>query len=200
LGDHLDHKFDQEPVVGLVGTDQVDRGLIGWDWYLEGDRDPISLLGGDAAVKAQADAAIRLLEREGFGDDEVTDLAGIVLSGELSELDAGLSRVVEKARAVSDDSVVVVVTATGRSAAPESASVIEAGDLRDRLERAISARKPVIEAVVPGGLYLDQREVARLELSDDVVLSELLRMKGEGQGALMADAFPGVAVTFGRYC
>lgn len=200
LGDHLDEKRRQKPVIGLVGTDSIDRGLIGGNWYPDGDRDPVVVLERNASVGRQVDAARVLLSEEGFGRDDITDLAGVVLSGTPAQLDAALSPLIRTANESSRGSLAVVVTATGQSDPGESARVVDADVLRGRLERAIGAPKPVVEALVPGGLYLDQRALARLKLSDDVVLSELLRMRIRSGDQLLADAFPAIAITFGRYC
>jgi hypothetical protein len=200
LGDHLDEKRRQKPVIGLVGTAAIDRGLIGGNWYLDGDRDPVVVVEPNATVGQQVDAARALLYENGFGRDEITDLAGVVLSGTTNRLDAALAELIATANRVSGESVTLVVTATGQSDPGDSASVVDADALRRRLEREIPTTEAVVEALVPGGLYLDQRALARLKLSDDIVLSELLRMRARSGDRLMADAFPAIAVTFGRYC
>jgi hypothetical protein len=200
LGDHLDKRRRQKPVIGLVGTDSVDRGLIGGTWYVEGDRDPVEILDRGSSVEEQMEAARSLLVDEDFGRDGITDLAGVVMSGPVVELDSALVRLVQTARDVSRGSVAVVVTTTGGSDLDESETVVDARTLRSRLERTIAAPYPVIEALGPGGLYLDQRALARLKLSDDIVLRELLRMRDRNGDQLVADAFPTIAVTFGRYC
>ncbi|MFN2488632.1 MAG: hypothetical protein ABR529_02605, partial [Actinomycetota bacterium] len=183
-----------------VGTDSLDRGLVGGNWYPDGDRDPVIVLERGASVGRQVEAARVLLSDEGFGRDDVTDLAGVVLSGTPAQLDAALSPLIRTANEVSRGSAAVVVTATGQSDPGGSATAVDADVLRRRLERAIEAPKPVVEALVPGGLYLDQRALARLKLSDDVVLTELLHMRSRNGDRLMEDAFPAIAVTFGRYC
>jgi hypothetical protein len=200
LGDHLDERLRQRPVIGLVGTDPIDRGLIGRNWYPDGDSDPVVALGRNTSVRRQVEATRTLLSDENFGRDDITDLAGVVLSGTVRELDAALARLIKHAEELTGGSVAVVVTATGQSDAGGSAPVVDANALGRRLERAIDASEPVIEALVPGGLYLDQRALGRLKLSDDVVLSELLRMRDQSGDRLMSDAFPAIAITFGRYC
>jgi hypothetical protein len=52
---------------------------------------------------------------------------------------------------------------------------------------------------VPGGLFLDQAALTELELSEDLVIEELGRLRGPG-GDLFAEVFPAIAVTFARYC
>lgn len=200
LADHVDEEGRQKPVIGLVGTDTFDRGLIGGNWYPDGDRDAVAILDRNASVGQQVDAARALLSEQLFGRDDITDLAGVVLSGKPTELDAALSRLMERAKEVSRGSVAFVITATGQSDPSPSTSVVDADVFRGRLERAIPAPEPVVEALVPGGLYLDQRALARLKLSDDVVLRELLRMRGRGGDRLMSDAFPAIAIALGRYC
>ncbi|MBA2312632.1 MAG: alkaline phosphatase family protein [Actinobacteria bacterium] len=200
LGDHLDEKRHQKPVVGLVGTDPIDRGLIGGSWYPDGDRDSVAILDRSASVEEQIGAARALLSREDFGRDEITDLAGVVLSGRVTKLDSALSRLIRTAKDVSGGSVAISVTATGESEPGGSATVADARVVRGRIERAIRTSEPAIEAVVPGGLYLDQQALDRLKLSDDVVLRELLRIRSRSGDQLIADAFPAIAITFGRYC
>ncbi|MBA2425898.1 MAG: hypothetical protein H0V60_02325 [Actinobacteria bacterium] len=200
LGDHLDEKRRQKPVIGLVGTDSLDRGLIGGTWYPDGDSDALTILGRGASVQDGVEAARLFLREEGFGRDDTTDLAGIVLSGSTAQLDAALSSLIQTAKKVSKNSVAVTVTATGESDPGDSARVVEADVVREQLERAVKAPESVVDALVPGGTYLNQRVLARLKLPDDVVLGELLRMRSESGDRLIADAFPATAITFGRYC
>ena len=199
LAEHLDEKRRQKPVIGLVGTDSFDRGLIGGTWY-PGDLDAVTILDRNASVGQQVDAARVLLSERLLGRDGATDLAGVVLSGRPRELDAALTRLVRAAKEVSGGSVAFVVTATGQSDPSGSTMVVDADVFRGWLERAIPAPEPVVEALVPGGLYLEQRALARLKMSDDVVLRELLRMRGGGGDRLMSDAFPAIAIALGRYC
>jgi hypothetical protein len=200
LGDHLDERLKQKPIIGLVGTDPIDRGLIGGDWYVDVDREAVAILDRTASVRDQVEAARDLLTEESFGRDEITDLAGVVLAGPVAELDAALKPLVELANRVSRGSAAVVITATGVSDSGQAAKAMDASSLRRRLERSIPASRPLIEALVPGGLYLDQDALARLKLSDDVVLSELLALRSPSGERVMADAFPAIAITFGRYC
>jgi hypothetical protein len=57
----------------------------------------------------------------------------------------------------------------------------------------------VVEAAGVGGLFLDQGALARLGVSGDEVVRALLALRGP-RGRLVADAFQGFAVSFGRYC
>jgi hypothetical protein len=200
LSDHLDEKLKQEPKIGLIGTDRSDRGLIGGHWYELSDRDTIVMLDRTASVREQVKAVRALLRHGDFGRDQVPDLAGIVLSGPVRELDTVLGRLVRTASRASRRSAAVVVAATGADHSGRADEAMKATTLRKKLERSIPAQEPVVEAVVPGGLYLDQQALARLELSDEVVVSELLAMRSPSGNRLLADAFPSIAINFGRYC
>lgn len=200
LSDHLDEKLKQRPRIGLIGTDRIDRGLIGGNWYPHGDQDPVVILDRAASVRDQVEAARALLTDGDFGRDEITDLAGIVLSGPVPELDRALGRFVKLANRVSRGSAAIVVTATGANHSGQLETAMNADVFRRKLERSIPASEPVVEALAPGGLYLDQGALARLEMSDDVVLSEMLAIRSASGDRLMADAFPTIAITFGRYC
>ena len=128
----------------------------------------MAILDRNASVGQQVDAARALLSEENFGRDDITDLAGVVLSGRQRELDAGLSRLMERAKQVSRRSVTFVITATGHSDSSPSTSVVHADVFRGRLERAIPAPEAVVEAVVPGGLYLAcDREARKAGYADD---------------------------------
>ena len=200
LSDHLDEKLKQEPKIGLIGTDRSDRGLIGGNWYELSDRDTVVTLGRAASAREQV-SAVRALLREGnFGRDQITDLAGVVLPGRVRKLDKVLGRVVKAASRASRRSAAVVVTATGANHSGRAEKALKADTLRKELERSIPSPEPVVEALVPGGLYLDQHALARLELSDDAVLSKLLTMRSASGNRLLADAFPSIAINFGRYC
>lgn len=200
LGDDLDQRLEQRPLIGLVGTDPIDRGLIGNDWYVKADRDHVVIMAEKTPPLRQANRTARLLQRQGFGKDRIPDLVGVVLSGRLDDLDSSLSRLIRAARGASGGSFTTVVTATGRSEPPESATMIPAERLGARLAARIDVKGSLIEALVPGGIYLDQQRLARARLSDDVVLRELLRLRASDGERVIADAFPSTAITFGRYC
>jgi hypothetical protein len=199
LGDDLDRQFGQQATVGLVGNNRVDRGLVGDGWYSGADHDELVIMDKATRPLEGAQRAEGLLRSKRFGRDNVPDLLGVVQSGSLSGLDRSLGRLLRAARSVSGGSFTVAVTATGRSAAAR-ARAMPAKRLTDKLERHVVGTSPVIQATVPGGIYLDQRQLARLELTDDLVLQELLRLRGREGETVMADAFPSIAITFGKYC
>jgi hypothetical protein len=197
LPDHLDKRLGQKPLIGLVGNDSIDKGLVGGNWYTNQDRDWVSIVDNKSSVGDQSRVALRLLKSEPFGKDAIPDLLAVVMSGPVATLDSALGRLVRAANAASDGSVLTVVTATGVSA---KSSAIPGTIVGRRLEGAVEGRRRIIEAIVPGGLYLDQKTLARLKMPDDVILRQLLRLRGPLGEPLMADAFPSFAVTFGRYC
>ena len=56
-----------------------------------------------------------------------------------------------------------------------------------------------VEATAVGGLFLDQGVLAEAGLSKDVAVRAGLSVRAGGE-PLLADAFPGIAVTLARYC
>jgi hypothetical protein len=199
LGDDLDQAKDDEAVISLVGSEAGDRGLIGGRWYPEGDKDVVLLTPGGASMRSQLRTTTRLLERSALGRDNVPDLLGLVQSGSLKELDGALAEVIETARSVSGGSATFVVTATGKAAPAGSRNVLKAAKITAHLEQRVPGRAGVVEAVTPGAFFLKQRVLARRGLSDDAVLAPLLSMRAHNK-KIFVDAFPGNAVTFGRYC
>lgn len=186
LGDDLDEKLDQRPEIGIVAARRSYLGAIGGNWYIDVDRDRIV----KTEPGREARDAARLLDRP-FGADDVPDLAVIVVESGPEGLDDVFRTVLRRASAISDDSAAYVFTATGPAGGDE---VFDPeglpGDDVDAL----------VEAVVPGGLFVDQDELARRQVSEDVVLRSLAEMRDGSGDAVFADAFPAIAVAFGRYC
>ncbi|MDQ3530788.1 MAG: hypothetical protein M3456_00145, partial [Actinomycetota bacterium] len=79
-------------------------------------------------------------------------------------------------------------------------TVMASEKLAAQLGARIDVEGSLIEALALGGIYLDQQQLARFKLSDDIVLQELLRLRTADGVRVMADAFPSIAITFGRYC
>lgn len=176
LGDDLDEELGEKPEIGMVAARRSYLGAIGGNWYIDVDKDRF--------VKTErgreARGALRLLD-ERFGADDVPDLAVIVVEGGPAALDQVFRKVLKRAPEVSGDSVAFAFTATGQMGGEE---VFEpAGEIA-----------PLVERVVPGGLFLDQDELARRQVAEDEVLRTLT---GDPS---FADAFPAIAVAFGRYC
>jgi hypothetical protein len=196
LADDLDERLGQRPRIALVGTNGADRGAIGGNWYVRGDRDDVVIAAG--APMEQASAAARVV-RSDYGADGVPDLLVVTMAGSIARMDAALPRMVRAAREAAGGSVSLVITATGSAGAAANGDVV-AAQLRKEVERGLRARAPVIEAVGLGGLFLDQRALADTGITSEDVLRELRAMADPQKGPLLADAFPGIAVTLARYC
>ncbi|MDQ4006212.1 MAG: hypothetical protein M3135_07950 [Actinomycetota bacterium] len=193
LGDDLDELLDQEPRIGLVATDLADLGLIGGNWYVSHDRD-------DVLTSNRPDTQVRMVRRlldDGYGADGTPDLLGVTLDAPIAEMDRALGGLIEAARMASGDSVLIVVTSTG-SMDPDGTDPVTARAVQRDAERALG--DGVVEAMAQGGLFLRQDELAARGISDDRVVMVLRDMRTHVDERMFADAFPGLAVTFARYC
>ena len=190
LADDLDEHRGQRPKIGLVATALEDRGLIGGNWYVDVDRDEVV-----RAPRSPVDGVRAILKR-GFARDDVVDLLAVVLDGQAEGLDRELGRVVAAARKVSGDDVTVAVAGTGS----RHASDIEGARLVKAIERGVPGTTDVVDEVVAGGIYLDQEALAEANITDDDVLNPIRSLRGPDGTRLFADAFPGIAVSFARYC
>jgi len=195
--DDLDETGDQHPMIGLAGTARADRGVIGGNWYTTRDKDDI-VINENASVRAQTETVVRLLGG-GYGSDTRSDVVAVVMEGDVGRLDEGLSRIVERAEEVSNSSVAIVVTGTG-SASSTTGLGVRAGDVAAHIEDTVAAEGRVVEATAPGGVYLDQERLAEEEISEDVVLEAMRKMRIGAEPPLFADVFPAIAVSFERYC
>jgi hypothetical protein len=186
LGDDLDEKLDQEPEIGIVAARRSYLGAIGGNWYIDVDRDRFV----KTEPGREARDAATLLDRP-FGADGVPDLAVVVVESGPEGLDDVFKSVLRRAPEISNDSVAYVFTATGRAGGDEvfDPGALPGGDVGS-----------LIEAVAPGGLFVDQDELARRQVSEDVVLRSLAEMRDGSGDTVFADAFPAIAVAFGRYC
>jgi len=209
LADDLNELLEQRPLIGLVGATATDRGAVGGEWYGSSSDDDEFVI----ARRDQVGPAVELLsggaerERAGrvggngeFGADPVPDLMSVVMDGDIRRLDRGLERIVTAADEAANGSVAVVVTGTGSMASSQDAdgtAIVRGTEIAHDLDEAVGER--VTEAAVPGGLFLDQSALTELELSEDVVIKELERLRGP-EGYLFEDVWPAIAVTFARYC
>ena len=198
LADDLDEAHGQRPLIGLVGGSVSDKGASGGEWYgSAGDTDEVVITNRD-----RARAAARMLEgssRGAFGADRVPDLMSVVLEGDIANMDGQLKRIAGAADEAANGSVALAVTATGsvRSNQPLRSDILGGSQIARAVDDAVGER--VTEAAVPGGLYLDQRALTELELSEDDVLAELELLRGP-QGPLFEEVFPAITVSFARYC
>ncbi|MGZ8604426.1 MAG: hypothetical protein ACXWX9_06665 [Actinomycetota bacterium] len=192
LADDLDETTDQRSVVSLVAADELDRGLIGGEWYAESDSDTVVIADGDDAVAA----AGSMLRPDVGGRD--TDVLGVTLEGSVRSMDRRTQRIVAAAHAATDGSVLVVVAGTGTW---ERARVAVADDeLVDAVEAAVPGNDAAVAASVPGGLFLDQDVLTRAAVTGQVAVDALLGVTDRQDREMMADAFQGFAVSFARYC
>ena len=187
LSDDLDEKMDQQPVIGLVGTTETDRGAIGGEWYGGSERDEVVIDPRSTVGPA------REMLKHGFGADEVVDVLAVAMDGDIEHMDGALQRIVMAADKASNGSVAVAVVATGS----ESSGDVNGASIASDVDTATG--EPIVEAAVPGGLFVDQKKLAELELSEDVIVNETARLTGR-EGRLFADVFPSIAVSFARYC
>ncbi|HEU4355012.1 MAG TPA: hypothetical protein VFT27_05435 [Actinomycetota bacterium] len=192
LADDLE---EQEPgtLVGLVGTQDADRGLVGGGWY-EG-QDPVDVALGEPAAAVHA---ARTDLATGYGKDDRTDVLGVALQGDVRRLDRWTERIVGSARSVTDGNLVVVVAGTGswersRLAIPDDRVVGE-------VEAAVPGARPVVAAEVAGGLFLDQAVLTEQAVTGQAVVDALLETETPGGETMFEDAFQGFAVSFARYC
>lgn len=186
LADDLDEELGQKPVIGLVAARRSYRGAVAGDWYVDVDR--------DVFVKTRRGREwrdVRSVLRAPFGQDDVPDLLVVAVESGPEGLDETLRTVMKRADRIARGRATFVLTATGSTG---RRTVFEAGGLPKELASLVAAP-------VPGGVFLDQAELADRQVSEDEVLRALARMEDpSGTGELFADVFPAIAVAFGRYC
>ncbi len=203
LPDDLDHAMHEAPKIGLVATDPSDRGIIGGTWYVPHDTDD--------AVVAPTDPlpAVRRLLSAGYGADAVPDVLAVVLRGTLRQMDARTEGVVRAVDATGRRAAFVVTAtggtratgATGATGSATGAPAAPAASVAQRVDAAAGGATPIVAAAVPGGLFLDQRVLAASGQSSNAAVQAMLSMqRASADEKLFADAFPGFAVSFARYC
>jgi hypothetical protein len=193
LADDLEEHADPRTLVGLVATDERDRGLLGGGWYP--GQDPVDIVIGDAAA---AGLAVDVYLESGYGADPVSDVLGVVLRGGIERLDRLTRGIVRSTERATDGSVLVVVAGTGtterhRIAVPDTTIV-------DAVEDAVPGNRRVVEATVAGGVYLDRDVLTETAVTGRAAADAMLDVTGSNGEAMMVDAFQGFAVSFSRYC
>ena len=191
LGDDLDDLTDQRARIGLVAADPADRGLVGEAWYVASDRDDVATTPSPDAARAVA-----TLLADGYGADDVPDLLAVTLDGSPREMDRATERILTTLGAEAPRAA-YVVTATG---SPVTFADLRGREVGDQVDSILSLRRSVVEAAAPGGLYLDQKVVARRELTEDEILGALGRVTDTASIEVFDQVFPAIAVSFGRYC
>ncbi|HEY7399327.1 MAG TPA: hypothetical protein VH989_00355 [Actinomycetota bacterium] len=181
--------FDQAPRIGLVATDPSDRGLIGGNWYQGHDDDDVTIA-PDGPLRA-----VRGALAHGYGADATPDLLGVVLSGSVATMDARTKAIVATIRSTGR-STAFVVTATGTTAPTAAAGA----SIARQVDASVGTDLPLVQAAVPGGLFLNQAVLESSGLSSSAAVDAMAQMQTPDGEKLFADAFPGFAVSFARYC
>ncbi len=193
LADDLE-EANPDTLVGLIATDERDRGIVGGGWYL--GQDPVDVVIGDSAA---APLAVDVHLATGYGADDVPDVLGVVLDGNVRSMDARTRRIVTATERATDGAALVVIAGTGsweRSRLAEPDTQIVAA-----VEQAVpGSDAEAVAAVVPGGLFLNQDVLREARVTGQVAV-EAMRSAEYGNGeTMLADAFQGFAVSFARYC
>jgi hypothetical protein len=197
LPDDYDVGTGERPLIGLVATADADRGIIGKHWYPEDDTDPAVI---DPDPRAQV-AAVAAMLRRGFGRDDVPDILALVARGAPARLDAQLRSVVTLAERAANGSLLVVVTGTGSVEPPaSSAGQTPAAAVVRQVDDAAGVGDSLVEASVPGGLFLDQAVLTQAGITGQVAQRALAGATAPDGSSLMSDTFQGFFVSFGKYC
>jgi hypothetical protein len=181
LADHLDELYRERPRIGLAAPSRSYRGLVGGNWYLDGDQD-------DLTFDEDIVSSTRAILSKGYGHDSVPDLLGVVISK-----DRELHAVIRAAEKATED---VAVVAAGTGSMSSEGKAIDYRMVVNRLTREFGE---IVEAPAVGGLFLDQGALEETETSDDDVISALRSMR-VGSEVVFEDVFGGLAVSFGRFC
>jgi hypothetical protein len=199
LPDDLDQAMDQRPLIGLVASDEADRGIIGGNWYVGHDRDAIVVATGGSAVRA----AQQLLA-EGFGRDAMPDILAVVLDGSVGSIDRRTQELVAAAERAAGGSVVVAIAGTGGGSGADAGSTngarIPVSDVVSQVDAGVPGDPNVIAGAVSGGLFLDQSALAKEGISGDAVVQATVAVTAPDGTRVFEDAFQGFAVSFGKYC
>jgi hypothetical protein len=199
LPDDLDQAMDQRPLIGLVASDEADRGIVGGNWYVGHDRDAIVVATGGSAVPA----AEQLLA-EGFGRDAVPDILAVVLDGSVGSIDRRTQELVAAAERAAGGSVAVAIAGTGGDSGADAGSTdgarIRVSDVVSEVDAGVPGDRNVIADAVSGGLFLDQGALAKEGISGDAVVQATMGVTAPDGTPVFEDAFQGFAVSFGRYC
>ncbi len=186
--DDWDRANEQRALIGLIADDETERGLIGGTWYVDSDRDDLALGASDLVPQ------ISRLLGSGYGSDGITDILGVVVSGPLKRLERRTEAMVAAVqRQVADATFVLTTTGTAYGALDDPP------DVATSVNDALGA--PVVAASVAGGLFLDEDVMVASGTTSDSVVGVMKTSTSPSFGTpLFADAYPGFAVGFSRYC
>jgi hypothetical protein len=191
FADDLDRAYGERSLVGAILARVTQRGIVGDGWYLDADRDRVSV-GSDPV--AEVDRALAA----GFGRDGVPDLLGIALDPPVRSQDAVTTDIVSAVRAAVPGAVIAIAGTGALPSVRSPIAVTPAARLAADVDASLGA--PVVEASGAAGLFVDQAVAERQQLSADTVAQRLGSATDTDGNPVIADAFPAFAVAFGRYC
>ena len=180
---------DPDTKVGAVLTTSAEQGVVGGTWYDTGDI-------ADVRIEDRSpERVVAAMLREGFGADDTPDVLAVAVDGPAASFARALETIVPAVRGAVP-ATTVVLAATGVRSPP---GAVGASEVADHVDAGVRSSAPVVEALTPGGLFLDQDVLAADGLSSQAAVGPLLDMRDSGR-MVFADAFPGFAVSFARYC
>ena len=138
--------------------------------------------------------AVARLIATGYGTDDTTDILGVVLNGAIDRMDRQTAAIVAAVQQRVPDATFVLTTTGSANGSLDT----HPPDVASSVDRAVGA--PVVSATVPGGLFLDQQVMAAKDITSDDVVRAMDALKSPFGTPLFADAYPGFAVSFSRYC
>ena len=132
-----------------------------------------------------------MLDR-GFGADDTPDLIAVSLGGTAAKMIR---------TTIAIDSLVRQAHVPATFVLDRDRTGIDRHDGQlDRRRCRHRDRRPVVTAAVAGGLFLDQAVMAANDITSDDVVRAMDAMKAPDGTPLFADAYPGFAISFSRYC
>lgn len=196
LGDDLDEILDQRPLIGVVADHPAARGLIGGNWYVTNDRDSHEIVATDRVLSTLE----RTLRQQDFGRDAVVDLLAVSLRSRGTEGATPALHVLRTVERVVGARFAAAIVVLPKE--PRSPLTFSAQDVARSVGETVG--HPVVEADTAGGFFLDQRALAAGNVTkDDVVEAmsgEVIESYGSKTDMVFADVFPGLAVSFARFC
>ena len=192
LADDLDETTNQRAKIGVSMSHRSDRGIVGGNWYVGGDRDRLLLTRGAGEDRLD----LSELARGGYGKDPVTDLFALIVKGGVGRIREAFIQSRAVAERVSDGSYTVVFTGTGSRS--QAGAEVGAQSIATRVDQAVGA--DVVEGLAAGGLFLDVNVQTEEKISEDRVIEAMRDLRGADGSPVFADVFPALAVSFARYC
>jgi hypothetical protein len=180
---------DPATKVGAVLPAPVDQGIVGGTWWGTGDVADVRVERRDPG------RAVSAMLADGYGADDTPDVLAVVVAGPAHAFADAVRTIVPSVRAAVPTTTVVVAATGARS----PGGAVAASAVARHVDVSIRSSGPIVEAVVPGGLFLDQDVLAADGLSSGAAVQPMLGMTDGGR-KVFADAFPGFAVSFARYC